>query len=138
MTSNSNGCYQNVTTMEIPSNIVTMADVSIFPNLKNINYAGSRNDWKSINHLGTYNEIKIHYGSDCVEHNYQAVMTKLTCTTDGYTTYTCTECGDTYERNPVKASHSYGAYKTTKKATTSDNGIQTSVWSSKNTLTIKL
>lgn len=123
--SSSNGSYENVTTMEIPSSIVTMDNVKVFPNLTDIYYAGSRNDWKAINHLGTYDGITIHYGSECAEHHYEAEVTKPTCTTDGYTTYTCTECGDTYTGDSVKASHSYGAYKTTKKATTSSNGTQT-------------
>lgn len=31
-----------------------------------------------------------------LEHNYQAVVTEPTCTEDGYTTYTCSACGDNY------------------------------------------
>ena len=30
------------------------------------------------------------------EHVYESVVTKPTCTTVGYTTYTCSECGDSY------------------------------------------
>ncbi len=30
------------------------------------------------------------------EHNYKAVVTEPTCTEEGYTTYTCTICGDSY------------------------------------------
>ena len=37
------------------------------------------------------------------KHNYQTVVTKPTCTTDGYTTYTCTKCGDSYQGNTVMA-----------------------------------
>ncbi|MCD8197122.1 MAG: S-layer homology domain-containing protein [Lachnospiraceae bacterium] len=29
-------------------------------------------------------------------HNYEAVVTEPTCTEDGYTTYTCVNCGDSY------------------------------------------
>jgi len=40
-------------------------------------------------------------------HNYEAVVTAPTCTTKGYTTYTC-YCGDTYTDNEVPATgHSY-------------------------------
>jgi len=33
---------------------------------------------------------------DKLKHNYEAVVTAPTCTANGYTTYTCTACGDTY------------------------------------------
>ena len=35
------------------------------------------------------------YG-ELAPHSYSAVVTKPTCTKGGYTTYTCTECGDSY------------------------------------------
>ncbi|MBP3570477.1 MAG: hypothetical protein J6M42_00825, partial [Clostridia bacterium] len=39
-----------------------------------------------------------------LSHNYVAVVTAPTCTTDGYTTYTCTDCGDSYvgDHTPAK------------------------------------
>ena len=41
-------------------------------------------------------------------HSYQAVTTDATCTADGSTTYTCSNCGDTYsETIPATGSHSY-------------------------------
>lgn len=55
-------------------------------------------------------------------HKYTNKVTKATCTADGYTTYTCA-CGDTYTGNKTSAlSHSYGAWKTVKEATTSAEG----------------
>ncbi len=36
-------------------------------------------------------------------HNYTSVVTAPTCTTDGYTTYTCGKCGDTYTGDEVDA-----------------------------------
>lgn len=36
-------------------------------------------------------------------HNYDSVVTKETCTTDGYTTYTCPDCGHTYVGDKTKA-----------------------------------
>ena len=33
---------------------------------------------------------------DALGHSYEAVVTEPTCTEQGYTTYTCTVCGDTY------------------------------------------
>ncbi|MBE6985140.1 MAG: hypothetical protein E7434_05980, partial [Ruminococcaceae bacterium] len=40
-------------------------------------------------------------------HNYNAVVTAPTCTVNGYTTYTCTLCGDSYIADPVTAAHTY-------------------------------
>ena len=34
-------------------------------------------------------------------HNYSSEVTEPTCTTDGYTTYTCTVCGDEYVADKV-------------------------------------
>ena len=42
------------------------------------------------------------------EHNYEAVVTDPTCTEDGYTTYTCSACGDSYTADEVAATgHNY-------------------------------
>ena len=41
-------------------------------------------------------------------HSYNAVVTEPTCTTMGYTTYTCSECGDSHVNNLTDAiGHSY-------------------------------
>ena len=40
---------------------------------------------------------------DKLGHKYDAVVTDPTCTTDGYTTYKCSVCGDTYVDNKVAA-----------------------------------
>ena len=46
-------------------------------------------------------------------HDYTAVVTAPTCTKDGYTTYTCTICGDSYVVDQVAAlGHQYKAVKT--------------------------
>ena len=36
------------------------------------------------------------YKPECAEHHYEAVVTGPTCTEQGYTTYTCSVCGDSY------------------------------------------
>lgn len=42
-------------------------------------------------------------------HNYIATVTAPTCTAEGYTTYTCSVCGDTYKSNIISAvGHNFG------------------------------
>ena len=42
-------------------------------------------------------------------HDYQGIVTDPTCTEDGYTTHTCTRCGDTYVDTPTPAiGHNWG------------------------------
>ena len=42
------------------------------------------------------------------DHSYKAVVTKPTCSKSGYTTYTCTACGDSYTSDQTSAvDHSY-------------------------------
>ena len=44
----------------------------------------------------------------CTSHTYSSVVTDPTCTTTGYTTHTCSVCGDTYKDNEVAATgHNY-------------------------------
>ncbi|MBR2445793.1 MAG: dockerin type I repeat-containing protein [Clostridia bacterium] len=44
-------------------------------------------------------------------HSYDAVVTAPTCANTGYTTYTCSECGDNYTDNIVATTeHSYTSY----------------------------
>ncbi|MBE6928312.1 MAG: hypothetical protein E7467_07500, partial [Ruminococcaceae bacterium] len=45
-------------------------------------------------------------GGEC-NHVYTSVVTPPTCTVAGYTTYTCTHCGDTYNADPVPAGHKF-------------------------------
>ncbi|MBR3973146.1 MAG: cell wall-binding repeat-containing protein [Oscillospiraceae bacterium] len=53
--------------------------------------------------------------ASCVEHNYKATVTAPTCTKDGYTTYTCSNCGDSYTGDTVSATgHSWGSWTETK------------------------
>ena len=43
-------------------------------------------------------------------HNYEAAVTEPTCTEDGYTTYTCANCGDSYNADETAAlGHNYEA-----------------------------
>ena len=53
------------------------------------------------------------------EHEYETEVTAPTCTTDGYTTYTCTACGHSYVDDEVPAAHTPAdAVKENEKAST--------------------
>ena len=51
-------------------------------------------------------EILEIYTFNC-PHNYESVVTAPTCTEDGYTTYTCAYCGDTYTEAGEVAAHNF-------------------------------
>ena len=54
------------------------------------------------------------------DHSYTSKVTAPTCTAAGYTTYTCTVCGDSYTGNTTAAtSHSYSSVVTAPTCTTS-------------------
>ena len=48
-------------------------------------------------------------GQNC-EHSYSESITNPTCTERGYTTHTCTHCGDSFVDNYVDATHNYGTW----------------------------
>ena len=50
---------------------------------------------------------------DCIEHSYETIVTEPTCTEQGFITYTCSECGDSYVIDEVAAlGHGYEAIVT--------------------------
>ncbi|MBO4419601.1 MAG: S-layer homology domain-containing protein, partial [Oscillospiraceae bacterium] len=50
---------------------------------------------------------------EALGHDYQAVVTEPTCTEGGYTTYTCSRCGDSYVADETAAlGHDYNAVVT--------------------------
>ncbi len=71
-------------------------------------------------HCSVCNEVLIKQEViDANGHDYKAVVTKPTCTTDGFTTYTCAACGDSYVADEVKAEgHKYEAVVTEPTCTT--------------------
>lgn len=95
----------------IPNSVTTIGhDIARgCDNLNDVYYLGTENEWKKIS-INVFNRTllnaTIHYsssdtGSDdmnCDEqgHSYNAVVTEPNYTKDGYTTYTCTLCGDSY------------------------------------------
>ena len=63
--------------------------------------------------------------SYCPDHNYTPTVTAPTCTEQGYTTYTCSACGDSYISDYVSSlGHAMGSWYTTKEATCTSDGEQ--------------
>ena len=57
------------------------------------------------------------------DHEYTSVVTAPTCTNQGYTTYTCKKCGDTYISDYTNAlGHHYGEWVITVVATATSTG----------------
>jgi hypothetical protein len=59
-----------------------------------------------------------------LEHNYESITTTPTCTEQGYTTYTCQRCGDSYVGNYVSPTHTWGDWVDTAVLTCTTNGLR--------------
>ena len=58
-----------------------------------------------------------------LDHAYDAVVTEPTCTEDGYTTHTCSRCGDTYTDSETAAlGHAWGEWEIVRTATPNEKG----------------
>ena len=91
--------------------------------------------WKTTTYGSFYFDVSI----PATGHNYTGKVTAPTCTAQGYTTYTCSICSNSYKDGYTNAtSHSY-AYKATTNPTTSATGILTGTCSKcSGTTTVKL
>ncbi len=56
-------------------------------------------------------------------HKYNSVVTEATCTTGGYTTHTCSRCGDSYKDSIVEASGHTTVVDEAKDATCTETGL---------------
>ena len=83
--------------------------------LTDVYYSGTESYWNNITISSGNTELSgatMHYSSaPAHEHNYAAVVTSPTCAVGGYTTYTCTICGDSYvdDYTPATGQHAYNA-----------------------------
>ena len=58
-------------------------------------------------------------------HNYAATVTEPTCTVGGYTTYSCTRCGDTYvDDETLPKGHSFGEWIVIQDSSCTEEGSQ--------------
>lgn len=67
-------------------------------------------------------EVAVETGS-VHTHEYTSMVTAPTCAEQGYTTYTCTHCGYSYQSDKVKAKgHSFGDWTVVSATTCTENG----------------
>ena len=67
----------------------------------------------AVNGTALTNNIVLNVPITVQGHDYKAVVTAATCTENGYTTYTCSICGDSYVADQVNAlGHDYDAVTT--------------------------
>lgn len=89
----------NLTSVVIPNSVTSIDNNAFYlcDNLSDVYYNSSEEDWNKIS-IDSCNDAllnaTIHFNY-CF-HNYNLVVTSPTCTEQGYTTYTCFECGDEY------------------------------------------
>ena len=68
-------------------------------------------------------EAKTYVSGDPLGHAYKATVTSPTCTANGYTTHTCSRCGDTYkDSTTAKLEHTLGEYIVDTEATCTTPG----------------
>ena len=71
-------------------------------NLKYIFYEGTELQWNEIDKK-VPTSVKVHFNAN--SHNYVATVKNPTCDAQGYTTYTCSVCGDSFKDNYVDENH---------------------------------
>ena len=104
---------------------VTAEPTSAYKNLKGPADTGIENGYRITKVKGDFT-ITVKAKKSACEHDYKAVVTPPTCTEKGYTTYTCSKCGDSYVGDEKAAlGHSFGQWTTAKAATCTAEGEQT-------------
>ena len=94
---------ENLDSISIPSSVLYIDEGAFLDckNIKDIYYSGIEVQWENIcieKHNESITNANIHYNHT---HDYKAVVTAPTCTERGYTTYTCSVCGDSYKGSYV-------------------------------------
>ena len=88
--------------------------------------SGSIDEYKSLGRVKLYEYVETFREDTGCEHEYEAVLTPPTCTEEGYTTHTCTKCGDKYIDERIEAlGHDWDEGKVTKEPTETASGVMT-------------
>ncbi len=91
---------ESLTSITIPNSVTSIGANAFLhcESLTDVYYLGNEEEWAKIT-IGSYNSCltnaTIHFIKPHI-HSHVSIITAATCTTQGYTTYTCNECGDTY------------------------------------------
>lgn len=110
-----------ISKVDVQDNTINGTDVSKVP-LYVLDSAG--NPEKNVLPDGKGTEVPIDTPLEC-EHSYTTNVTAPTCTERGYTTYTCTKCGNSYvDTYTATLGHSYGEWTVVTPATTTTNGLR--------------
>ncbi|MBR7033581.1 MAG: leucine-rich repeat protein [Clostridia bacterium] len=93
----------SLVSVTIPDSVTSIGDAAFFgcDSLSDVYFGGTMEQWNRID-IGEDNDplesATIHFADEHI-HSYLAVVTAPTCTDQGYTTYTCSRCGDEYTDN---------------------------------------
>ncbi len=120
---------RSLTSVSIPLTIKTIG-LHVFHNctsLKDVYYAGTQEEWNAISIANFRSDVTMHFGIDHV-HKYEGVVTQPTCTEQGFTTYNCLYCDESYVDNYVSATgHSETNGVITTQPTCTSDGVMTCV-----------
>ncbi len=144
------GC-ENLTSIVIPSGVTSIGK-NVFESCKKLKTICFTGNAPTINARTFYRvvatvqypmgnvtwteDVKQNYGGTltweavCTIHNYVQAVTSPTCMAPGYTTYTCSTCGDSYTSNEtVMLGHDMGAWSIVSVPTCTEAGIAVRVCS---------
>lgn len=92
-------------------------------------FSGTKEEWEKIS-LGTdnenFSEATIKFDKNYCEHDYEETITYPTCVKQGYTTYICPLCDDSYIDDYIDATdHSWSDWQISVKPTETEEGTET-------------
>ena len=107
---------ESLQSITIPASVTSIGSWAFYYNLSlfNITFKGTVEQWNTIEKADNWDELAGNYniyctdGMICLNHDYMSLVTEPTKTTDGYTTYTCSNCGDSHVGDYVPAFGSLG------------------------------
>ncbi len=126
----------SLTSITISDSVTSIGDSAFnyCTSLESAHYSGTQEQWNEVT-VEEYNECLtdiIHMATDenndgicdlCIHnHTYTTTVTEATCTKNGYITYTCSICGDTYSETTPTAGHTYGDWYREKNPTCTETG----------------